>query len=183
MTDAIVVGLGYGDEGKGTITDYLVRELGARTVVRWNGGPQAGHNVVTSDGRWHCFAQFGAGTFAGARTVLGPDMLVELEALAVEADALAGKGVADPLAQLTIDGDCTVITPMHKLLNQLRELAAPRGSCGMGVGEAVRWRERGIAIRVRDVADGSALATMAALVDGAFSEATRILDANSIDQI
>src|SRR5207237_4907073 len=91
----VVTGLTFGDEGKGSITDFLVRERGASTVVRYNGGPQAGHNVVTDDGRWHCFAQIGAGSFtSGVRTVLGPAMLVELENLEVEARILASK--SDP---------------------------------------------------------------------------------------
>jgi adenylosuccinate synthase len=172
----IVCGLGFGDEGKGSITDFLVRESGARTVVRYNGGPQAGHNVVTDDGRWHCFAQLGAGSFVpGTRTVLGPQMVVELEALAAEAAVLASKGVDDPLARVVLDGDCTLVTPMHKLLGQLAELAARRGSCGMGVGEAVRWRDRGIAIRVCDLADGSGLAGLERLADAAYTAADRLL--------
>src|SRR5688572_14704788 len=74
----IVVDLGYGDAGKGTIVDYLTRERGAHTVVRFNGGPQAGHNVVTPDGRHHTFAQFGSGTFVdGVKTLLSRFVLVE----------------------------------------------------------------------------------------------------------
>lgn len=154
----IVTGLSFGDEGKGTLTDFLVRETGARSVVRFNGGPQAGHNVVTDDGRWHCFAQLGAGSFVeGTRTLVGPRMLVELETLAVEADALAGKGVADPLSSVTLDPDCTVVTPMHKMLGQLSEEARGEGrfgTCGMGVGEAVRLGERGERLRVGDLLAG-----------------------------
>jgi adenylosuccinate synthase len=153
----IVVGLGFGDEGKGTIVDFLARARAASTVVRFSGGPQAGHNVVTADGRWHCFAQLGAGSFAGARTHLAPGMAVELEALAVERATFASKGGAAFAgkggdARVTIDPACTLVTPMHKLVNQLRELAAPRGTCGMGVGEAVRWREAGLALTVGDLA-------------------------------
>ncbi len=54
---AIVVDLGFGDAGKGIVTDALVRDLGARAVVRFNGGAQAGHNVVSPDGR-HYFPAF-----------------------------------------------------------------------------------------------------------------------------
>ena len=54
----IVVGLGFGDCGKGSVTDFLVRDRGARLVVRHGGGAQAGHNVVTDDGRHHMFSQF-----------------------------------------------------------------------------------------------------------------------------
>ncbi len=155
---AVVVGLGFGDEGKGTVTDHLVRSLGARTVVRFNGGPQAGHNVVAPDGRWHCFAQLGAGSFLpGVETILGPQMRVELETLAAEASVLESKGVPNPLGCVTIDPDCVLVTPMHKLLGQLAEVLRGEerlGTCGMGVGEAVRGSETGEAVRVADLLDG-----------------------------
>jgi adenylosuccinate synthase len=144
MKPMIVVGLTFGDEGKGTITDYLARTTRAGAVVRFNGGPQAGHNVVTEDGRWHCFAQIGAGAFVrGTKTIHGPEMRVELENLEVEAGVLAAKGVPDPLATITIDQECAVVTPMHKMLSQMKEVgrgASPKGTCGLGVGEAGRRR-------------------------------------------
>ena len=68
MKAIITVGLGFGDEGKGATVDYLARSLNADLVVRFCGGAQAGHNVQLPDGGRHTFAQFGAGTFAGART-------------------------------------------------------------------------------------------------------------------
>src|SRR4051812_14869157 len=90
----IVVDLGFGDAGKGTITDYLARARGAHAVVRFNGGAQAGHNVVTSDGRHHTFAQFGAASFVpGVRTHLARQMVVHPLALLAEARHLARVGV------------------------------------------------------------------------------------------
>jgi adenylosuccinate synthase len=182
MKAPIVCGLAFGDEGKGSITDFLVRTLGTGAVVRYNGGPQAGHNVVTPDGRWHCFAQFGAGSFvSGVRTVLASDMLVELEALDVEATALADKGVDDVWSRLRIDRACTLVTPMHKLVGQLGELArapARRGSCGMGVGEAVRWRDEGLHLRVGDLASPHrAFAVLEALTAYAEARSTALLGA------
>lgn len=137
----IVVGLGFGDCGKGTITDHLVRAKGAELVVRFNGGAQAGHNVVLPDGRHHTFAQLGAGTFAGARTHLAKTVVVHPSALQVEARVLRARGVADPLAGVTIDGHCRVTTPFHQAAGRLRELARgarAHGTCGVGVGETVR---------------------------------------------
>ncbi|MGH3238625.1 MAG: adenylosuccinate synthetase, partial [Streptosporangiaceae bacterium] len=61
----IVCGLGFGDEGKGSVTEFFCSPRypdPARTVVRFNGGAQAAHNVVTADGRQHTFAQFGSGS-------------------------------------------------------------------------------------------------------------------------
>lgn len=138
----VIVDLGFGDAGKGTMTDYLVRELGARLVVRFNGGAQAGHNVVTDDGRRHTFAQLGAGSFLpGVRTHLSRDFVLHPTALLIEADHLARVGVPDALDRLTISAQALVITPFHQTLNQLREVArgAERhGTCGVGVGESVR---------------------------------------------
>jgi len=73
-----LLGLGFGDCGKGRFTDHLCGELQAHTVVRFNGGAQAGHNVVLADGRHHTFSQFGAGTFAGAATWLAQPMIVNV---------------------------------------------------------------------------------------------------------
>lgn len=151
-----VVDLGFGDAGKGLLTDWLVREVGADTVVRFNGGAQAGHNVVTADGRHHTFAQIGAGSFVfGVRTVLGPRVLVHPTALLVETRVLAQKG---PAPTVVIDARAPLITPFHQALNRLRELArgdARHGSCGVGVGEAVRHgllhpEQRMIAADLRD---------------------------------
>jgi adenylosuccinate synthase len=137
----LVVDLGFGDAGKGHVVDWLVRTAGARLVVRYNGGAQAGHTVVTDDGRAHTFAQIGAGSFVpGVRTFLAAPVVVHPTALAVEAEVLARAGVPDVLARLAADARCRVITPYHQAMNRLRELArggARHGSCGVGVGETV----------------------------------------------
>jgi adenylosuccinate synthase len=158
-----VVDLAYGDAGKGTLVDYLVRRHNAHTVVRFNGGPQAGHNVVTPDGRHHTFAQFGSGTFVpGVRTLLSCFMLIEPYALFDELAHLESLGVTDALERLTIDADCPVITPIHQAANRLRELARganAHGTCGLGIGETVSDtidHPTGT-IRARDLADRATL--------------------------
>ncbi len=137
----VVVDLGYGDQGKGTIVDFLTRDRGATAVVRSNGGAQAGHNVVTPDGRHHTFAQFGAGSFVeGVETWLTEDFVLQPWAMVYEAEHLARVGVADVFARTYIDPGAVVITPFHGAANRLRERArgaARHGSCGVGVGEAV----------------------------------------------
>jgi adenylosuccinate synthase len=134
--------LAYGDCGKGTIVDFLARRGDVHTVVRFNGGPQAGHNVVTADGRHHTFSQFGSGTFVpGVRTLLSRFVLVEPYALLNEARHLAAVGVADALERLHVDRRCAVITPAHQAANRLREAArgaGAHGTCGLGIGETMQ---------------------------------------------
>jgi len=142
----VVVDLGFGDAGKGTIVDWLVRREHAELVVRFNGGAQAGHNVVTDDGRHHTFAQLGAGSFVpGCRTHLAGTTVVHPGALVVEEQWLRRAGVDDAWARLTIAPDALVTTPFHQALGRVRELARaePHGTCGVGVGETVRARAAG----------------------------------------
>jgi adenylosuccinate synthase len=144
MKAHVVVGLCWGDEGKGTIVDALVRETCAVGVVRFNGGPQAAHHVVV-DGHVHCFAQFGAGTFAGASTFLAAPCASDLLALAREARELSSAGVTDPMGRVTIHPNVVLVTPWHKLVNRLAEVLrgdARHGSCGMGVGQALLDAEK-----------------------------------------
>jgi adenylosuccinate synthase len=147
----------YGDQGKGTTVDFLATTFGAETVVRFGGGPQALHNVVSADGVRHGFAQFGSATFRGARTYLARQMLVELTSLKNEADCLERAGVSDPLSRVTVDADCVLVTPMQIMYCRMVEAARERrrlGSCGMGVGQAVEDSERGLSVTVRDILAG-----------------------------
>jgi len=153
----VVAGLGYGDEGKGSIVDALVRRHNADLVVRYNGGHQAGHNVVLPDGRHHTFSQFGAGTLAGARTFLSRFMVIEPIAMRNEGRALGGN-TTWPI----VDRECLVTTCYHKLVNQAREAArggGRHGSCGVGVGATVEHAMEypGRAIRAGDLRDRNLL--------------------------
>lgn len=146
MNHVIVVDLGYGDAGKGTVVDWLCSRESSRpvhAVVRFNGGAQAAHHVVTRDGRCHAFAQFGAGTFtAGVRTHLSRFVLVDPLALAAEAAHLASIGVPSALDLLTVDRNALLATPYHQAANRIREVArgaSRHGSCGMGIGETASY--------------------------------------------
>lgn len=137
----IVVDLGYGDAGKGTTVDWLCSQAvnagRNASVIRFNGGAQAAHNVVASDGRNHTFSQFGSGTFHGVRTHLSRFMAVDPIALSVEAAQLG-----DPWELLTVDEGALLTTPWHRKANRLREIRRGgdrHGSCGMGVGETVAF--------------------------------------------
>lgn len=155
----LVAGLGFGDEGKGSVVDWLARRHRDPLIVRYNGGPQAAHHVVTSDGILHCFAQVGAGSLRDAtRTFLSRFMLIDPLALQAEVDDLHRKGAAAIWPRLSIDRRCTVVTPFHRLLNEMQELArggSRHGSCGRGVGQAQLDSERpGLpVVKMADLAD------------------------------
>jgi adenylosuccinate synthase len=157
---AIIIGGKLGDEGKGTMVDYMTRRLKAGHVIRYNGGAQAAHHVVyvDEDGAeiTHCFAQLGCGTPAGALTVLSDKMLIDPIRMQSEAQVLESKGVQNPLSLITIDPDCLVISPFQALLNQMLELsrgAERHGSCGIGVGQTVEDSRRlgKMSLRARDM--------------------------------
>ncbi len=137
----IVTDLGFGDAGKGTMVDYLARQGGTAAVVRFNGGGQAAHNVITPDGRHHTFHQFGSGTFVpGVRTHLSRFMVVDPLLLYEESQQLQQLGCRSALARLSIDEEALVATPFHRAANRLREMlrgAGLHGSCGMGIGEVM----------------------------------------------
>jgi adenylosuccinate synthase len=140
----IVVDIGYGDGGKGTMVDYIARNSPVTAVVRFNGGAQAAHNVHTPDGRHHTFAQFGSATFVpGVKTHLSRFMLVDVPALFNEETHLRALGVHGAFARLSIDAAALIVTPFHKASNRIREVlrgSGKHGSVGMGVGETMADR-------------------------------------------
>lgn len=132
----MVIGLGYGDEGKGSVVDYLVRHHRASLVVRFNGGAQAAHRVVAPDGKCHIFRQFGSGSLVpGVQTFLSRFMLFNpIEAF------WESRLLGDALDRSVVDGDALVTTPYHVAANRLKELSRGgrrHGSCGLGIGETV----------------------------------------------
>lgn len=130
-----VIGSGWGDEGKGLVTDYLCsREEKPGTVVRFNGGAQAGHTVQRPDGHRHVFHHFGSGTLAGWRTYLARQFIINPILFATEGNALGWKAhvACSPIARVT--------TPWDMLINQAAEDARGarrHGSCGVGINETV----------------------------------------------
>lgn len=169
--------LGYGDAGKGSIVDFLARQLSARIVVRYNGGAQAAHNVIDPTGRHHTFAQFGSGTLVpGVRTHLSRFMLVDPLNLRREEQHLRALGITDAIERLTVDRAALVTTPYHQALNRLREIARDHdrhGSCGLGIGEtmadALTLGER--ALRMGDLLDPISLKQkLATLRDWKFTQ-------------
>jgi adenylosuccinate synthase len=183
MRAFITVDLGFGDSGKGTIVDALVPQVGAKLVIRYNGGAQAGHNVVDANtGHHHTFSQFGSGTFTpGVRTLLSAYTYVNPLTMEKEEAHLASKGVTNAWNRMHIDRRALITTPYHRAINRLREMArgnAAHGSCGMGVGETYTWACRlgELALRAGDILGTkvmeSKLETLNSLAKGCLRELT-----------
>lgn len=156
-----VAGLGWGDEGKGGVVDFLTAHFSAGLVVRYNGGAQAAHHVTAPDGRTHCFSQWGSGTFVGARTHLSKFMVIEPLAMQAEAHGLMQRGIEAPFERLTCDPWALVATPYHRAFNRMQERARGdrrHGSCGMGIGDATADRLAGhISVVASDLKDPALL--------------------------
>lgn len=155
----IIADLGLGDAGKGSVTDFLARRFSAHTVVRYNGGPQAAHNVVTPDGRHHTFAQFASAMFLPAtHTLLSRFMLINPLNMLKEERHLRECGISDALQRVRIDRRALVITPFQRAMNRLREIARAanrHGSCGEGIGECMAdaLKYGGALLHAGDLAD------------------------------
>ena len=158
----LLAGLGYGDEGKGTITDYLSSCYPVKTVCRYNGGAQAAHHVVSDKGAVHCFSQFGSGLLsAGIKTYLSKFMLVNPINLFNEYNVLESK-LKFKIPKTYIDTKALIITPYHVLINQMREISRGSkryGSCGKGVGETISDAKKYGAevLRAKDLGDSLSL--------------------------
>ena len=163
MRATIIVDLGYGDSGKGTIVDYLTRERGAEIVVRYGGGAQCGHNVVLPDGTHHEFHQFGAGTLAGAGTHLSRFVCVNPLMLFTEEHGLQQIGIHDGFQRLSLDPLAPITTPFHIAANRIRETvrahkSAVHGSVGLGIGETRRYELSALDVpRMQDCLSGDTL--------------------------
>lgn len=133
-----VIGANYGDEGKGLIVDYVAADTpGDKVVVRFNGGAQAGHTVVTPEGKRHVFSHFGSGTLAGASTYLAKHFVCNPLLFWKESDHLRELGC---LPTIAADPRCLVTTPYDMMLNQAVEEkrgAKRHGSVGVGFGETI----------------------------------------------
>ena len=158
-TAHIVLGLGYGDEGKGLATDWLCRRHRPALVVRFNGGAQAGHTVTEAGGRRHVFSSFGAGTLAGTPTLWAATCPFAPGPALAELAALHQLGAAP---QLLLDADCPLTTPYDVLYNRALEDArgaGRHGSVGAGFGATVaRHAHPTLRLTARDLLAPLALA-------------------------
>ncbi len=148
MKASIVVGLGFGDEGKGLVTASLVANSINPLVIRFNGGHQAGHTVM-KDGHRHVFSSFGSGTLHGAPSYWSPFCTVYPTALLNEFELLKGFN-----PKLYIDPLCPITTPFDVISNQI---TAKHGSVGVGFGETLRRQENHFTLYAKDLKYGDVL--------------------------
>lgn len=135
MRAKAVIGSNFGDESKGKVVDYLCSKGDVGVVVRFNGGAQAGHTVVTPAGERHVFHQIGAGAFHDVPTFLSSFMMVNPIALFLELKQLHElKYRPDIFAS----PECLITTFADMIINRRLEDARGKdrhGSCGMGISE------------------------------------------------
>lgn len=136
----VVIGLGFGDEGKGFVTNYLVRKRGAKGVCRFSGGHQAGH-MVWDDGRRHIFSNYGSGSLHGANTVWTKYCTIHPPAILKERKILRDELHIHPT--IFIDPECPVTTPFDIAANQGEHmfLGNKDGTCGVGFGRTIQREE------------------------------------------
>jgi adenylosuccinate synthase len=133
----VVIGSVFGDEGKGLMTDYHASQNPDAIVVRFNGGAQAGHTVVTPGGTRHVFSHFGSGSICGLPTYLSSDFIVNPILWMEEFGKLEDIGAS---RSLYVNPKAVVTTPFDMLINQFAEVsrgANNHGSVGVGINETV----------------------------------------------
>ena len=152
MANVVVVGAQWGDEGKGKIVDWLSER--ADVVVRFQGGHNAGHTLVIGDNIYKLSLLPSGVVRPGKLGVIGNGVVVDPWALLAEIEKLRGQGVAITRDNLRIAENATLILPLHRELDQIREDAAGAGkigTTGRGIGPAYEDKVGRRAIRVQDL--------------------------------
>ncbi|WP_433081731.1 adenylosuccinate synthase [Dactylosporangium sp. CA-052675] len=153
MPAIVLIGAQWGDEGKGKVTDMIGG--GVDYVVRYSGGNNAGHTVVTPDGQKFALHLMPSGAlWPNAAIVIGNGVVVDPKVLLTEIDGLAERGV--DVSRLMISGDAHLIMPHHRALDRVveRYLGSSRiGTTGRGIGPAYGDKVARMGIRVQDLLD------------------------------
>jgi adenylosuccinate synthase len=152
------VGAQWGDEGKGKVTDVLAE--GASTIVRFQGGNNAGHTIVR-EGREYKFHLIPSGILHQDKTcVIGNGVVVDPRVLLGEIDDLKRAGIG--VANLRISANAHLIMPYHVLLDTAGETMLGKNSIGTtrrGIGPAYADKALRLGIRVQDLLDEKILRT------------------------
>ncbi|WP_372088910.1 adenylosuccinate synthase [Tistrella mobilis] len=159
MSNVVVVGSQWGDEGKGKIVDWLSHR--ADVVVRFQGGHNAGHTLVI-DGKTYKLSLLPSGVVRGKLSLIGNGVVVDPWALLDEIDRIGKLGVKITSDTLRIAENVCLILPLHGVVDRAREAARGGnkiGTTGRGIGPAYEDKVARRAIRLCDLTDRDLLAT------------------------
>ncbi|MBT4963950.1 MAG: adenylosuccinate synthase [Francisellaceae bacterium] len=147
----VVLGCQWGDEGKGKVVDCITDN--AQIVVRYQGGHNAGHTLVDGDKKTILHLIPSGILHDGAMCLIGPGVVVSLEALFTEIEELQASGVS-VTKKLKISPTCPLVLPTHKLLDLAREQARGKdaiGTTGRGIGPAYEDKVARRNLRIGDI--------------------------------
>jgi adenylosuccinate synthase len=154
MSTVTVVGVQWGDEGKGKIVDLLSRD--ADLVVRFHGGNNAGHTLVVGDERTVLHLIPSGVLHAGKICVIGNGVVIDPEVLVSELAALRKRGYLSDDACLKVSDEAHLIMPYHKAIDLARERLRGKGeigTTGRGIGPTYEDKFARTGIRVVDLLD------------------------------
>ncbi len=152
MSNKIVVGTQWGDEGKGKVTDMLAST--ADVVVRFGGGNNAGHTVIVDDEKFELHLIPSGILYPEKECVIGNGVVIDPVVLVEEMEGLAKRGIS--LDNLYISETAHVIMPYHRLLDGLEEKRKGQdkiGTTGKGIGPTYTDKAARKGIRVIDLLD------------------------------
>jgi adenylosuccinate synthase len=155
---SIVVGLQWGDEGKGKTTDFLAEQVAM--VVRYQGGDNAGHTVVKGDEVLKLHLVPSGVLYPHITSVIGNGVVVNPETLIGELDMLTSRGI--DVSRVRVSRSAHVIMPYHVALDRANETrldGAKVGTTGRGIGPAYGDRAWRVGLRMEDLLDRSVLRT------------------------
>ncbi|MFC7432816.1 MULTISPECIES: adenylosuccinate synthase [unclassified Agrococcus] len=156
MPGIVILGAQWGDEGKGKATDLLA----SRTdyVVKFNGGNNAGHTVVVGDEKYALHLLPSGILTPGVVPVIGNGVVIDLEVLFHELQALSARGV--DVSRLRISANAHIIADYHRTLDKVSERFLGKrsiGTTGRGIGPAYADKINRVGVRVQDLFDPSIL--------------------------
>ncbi len=156
MPATVIVGLQWGDEGKGKTTDFLAEQVAM--VVRYQGGDNAGHTVVTGDEVFKLHLVPSGVLYRHITSVIGSGVVVNPATLISELDMLTGRGI--DVARVRVSRSAHVTMPYHVALDRAMERrldGAKVGTTGRGIGPTYGDRAWRIGLRMEDLLDGVVL--------------------------
>ena len=171
MPGIVIVGVQWGDEGKGKATDLL----GDRTdwVVKFNGGNNAGHTVVVGNEKYALHLLPSGILSPGVTPVIGNGVVIDLEVLFDELTALSARGI--DVSKLKVSANAHIITQYHRTLDKVTERFLGKrniGTTGRGFGPAYADKINRVGIRVQDLFDENILRQK---VEGALEQKNHLL--------